>query len=358
MSSNPWSRPTFNLNLSAWRGIRRRNPEPIDPRLEVRFWLTAAMFSMLGRMQARRYRHLFDRIELRPPIFIVGHWRSGTTLLHELLALDPSLTAPSTYACFNPHHFLLTRHRTLSARQLVRPTGDMTVSSSSPQEEEFALLCMGAVSPYEAFLFPRALHHLEALCDPAFYGPAQQLRWERAITWMLRATALVQGTDKHIVLKSPTNSFRIGKLSALFGDAKFIKVVRDPCAVFASTRELWRSMWERYALAAPLPDEVLIERVLETGLALKRRLEDGLRTISRDRIATVRFEDLVADPRKSLERLCEELNIGDPPTIQARVDTYMRTNPPPPPLSTEQWVPMVQTRWREIFDDWGYLMRQ
>ena len=39
------------------------------------------------------------------PIFVIGHWRSGTTLLHELLVLDPRAHFPDTYACFAPNHF-------------------------------------------------------------------------------------------------------------------------------------------------------------------------------------------------------------------------------------------------------------
>jgi len=83
-----------------------------------------------------------------------GSWRSGTTLLHELLAMDDQFGAPTTYACFNPHQFLLTRHRLPAATPIVRPAGDMTILPSSPQEEEFALFCMSATSPYEAFMFP------------------------------------------------------------------------------------------------------------------------------------------------------------------------------------------------------------
>src|SRR5262249_20132702 len=42
------------------------------------------------------------------PLFIIGHWRTGTTLLHEMLVLDPRHTFPTTYECLEPNHFLLT----------------------------------------------------------------------------------------------------------------------------------------------------------------------------------------------------------------------------------------------------------
>ena len=45
---------------------------------------------------------------LHAPLFIIGHWRTGTTLLHELLILDPRHNYPNTYQCLAPNHFLLT----------------------------------------------------------------------------------------------------------------------------------------------------------------------------------------------------------------------------------------------------------
>ncbi|HVA40959.1 MAG TPA: sulfotransferase [Candidatus Binataceae bacterium] len=354
MSSGAWSRPAFNLNLSAWRSIRIRHPEPIDRGLELRFYLAAGVLSALEMLQRRLYQRVLDQLDLRPPLFLVGHWRSGTTLLHELLALDEHFAAPSTYACFNPHQFLLAHHHAPAATRLVRPTGDMTVSPSSPQEEEFALLCMGATSPYEAFVFPSALHQFEALCDPDLFEHAQELRWNAAITWILKATAYVCGADKRLLVKSPANSFRVPRLSALFPGARFIRLVREPCAVFASTLRLWQSMWERYALAAPLGREVLIERILETRLALERRLQSALRTLPADRVATVRYEDLVADPCHTIELLYERLALGDPSPLLPKVSAYMARNPPSAPHPAQDWRRLVQARWPEMFDEFGY----
>ena len=163
MSANAWTRPVFNLDAAAWRGIRSRNREPIARGLALRFYLAGSALSALDALQKRIYRRVLDGITTRPPVFLVGYWRSGTTLLHELLALDDCFAAPSTYQCFNPHRFLLTVHRAPGENRVVRPAGDMTVSPSSPQEEEFALLCMGAISPYEAFMFPGAFERFEML---------------------------------------------------------------------------------------------------------------------------------------------------------------------------------------------------
>ncbi|HUY26060.1 MAG TPA: sulfotransferase [Candidatus Binataceae bacterium] len=357
MSTGAWSRPVFNLNAAAWGGIRARNREPIDRGLALRFYLAGGALSALGILQRRLYGSVVDQTALKPPIFLVGHWRSGTTLLHELLALDGKFAAPSTYECFNPHHFLFAPYRPPDEKLVLRPTGDMTVSPASPQEEEFALLCMGAISPYEAFLFPRALERFEALCDPDLFDGAQQLRWNDAMTWILKATAYVRGADKPLLLKSPANSFRIRRLGALFPGAAFIRTVREPCAVFASTLRLWQSMWQRYALTAPLAQEALIERILETRRALEQKLRSAAAFLPAGRYVTVRYEDLVSDPCATIELLYDRMALGDPSALLPKVRAYLAERPRPPAQSADQWRPLVQARWPEMFDEFSYPRR-
>ncbi|HUO03999.1 MAG TPA: sulfotransferase [Candidatus Binataceae bacterium] len=355
MSSGAWSRPAFNLSLAAWRRIRGRNREPIGGALEARFYLAGGIFSALATLQNRLYLPTLNRLELRPPLFLVGHWRSGTTLLHELLALDDAFVAPSTYACFNPHHFLLTRYGAPSAERVTRPTGDITVSASSPQEEEFALLCMGATSPYEAFMFPSAIHRLEALSDPGLFEPAQAQSWSDAMTWILKATTFIQGPEKRLLVKSPTNSFRVPTLSTLFPGAMFIRLVREPCAVFASTLGLWQSMWQRYALTPPPHQDMLIERILETRLAMERKLKNSMLKLPANRVATIRYEDLVADPCGVISHLYERLGFGDPSAMLPKVSAYMAQNSRRTAQSTADWSPLVNARWSELFDEFGYV---
>jgi hypothetical protein len=354
MSWAVWSRPAFNLNLSAWRNIRSRHPDPIGRGLELRFYLAGSLFSALGILQERFYRRVLDQLDLRPPLFLVGHWRSGTTLLHELLAMDEQFAAPTTYACFNPHQFLLTRHRPPPATHIVRPTGDMTILPSSPQEEEFALFCMGATSPYEAFMFPSALGQFETLCDPGGFEHARRLRWSTAITWILKATVYACGASRRPLVKSPANSFRIPWLNTLFPGAMFIRVVREPCAVFASSLRFWQSMWDRYAVTAPLRQKDLIERVLEIRLALEQWLHSGLRTLPPHRVATIRYEDLVADPCRTIELVYRQLALGDPSPLLPKARAYMMRNRRPATPSAEEWRSLVQARWPEMFDEFSY----
>ena len=36
----------------------------------------------------------------QPPVFIIGHWRSGTTMLHELMIQDPAPFVPQHLPMF------------------------------------------------------------------------------------------------------------------------------------------------------------------------------------------------------------------------------------------------------------------
>ncbi|MDP9222377.1 MAG: sulfotransferase, partial [Actinomycetota bacterium] len=65
--------------------------------------------SIAARMQQLIYGRRIAATRVRPPIFILGHWRSGTTLLHELIALDDRFSFPTTAQCFCPNDFLVIR---------------------------------------------------------------------------------------------------------------------------------------------------------------------------------------------------------------------------------------------------------
>jgi hypothetical protein len=62
----------------------------------------------MGGLQHAISREQLTKANFRNAVVVLGDWRSGTTLLHELLCLDARYTYPTTHACMNPHHFLPT----------------------------------------------------------------------------------------------------------------------------------------------------------------------------------------------------------------------------------------------------------
>ena len=98
-----------------------------------------------------------------PPVFIVGHWRSGTTLLHNLLSRDPGFCFPTIVDVLRPYDFypnpldFVTRRIVLRFLPPTRPMDDVRIDPESPQEEELALATMGAPSFFNCIYFPKEM---------------------------------------------------------------------------------------------------------------------------------------------------------------------------------------------------------
>ena len=146
----PWWSPRFwhGMPLGVWLDLMREHGGRASPsRWGLVGTITAAAaFNSLAEplSNARFRRQLTNPPATDPPLFIIGHWRSGTTLLHELMMLDDRFCCPNTYQCFAPGHFLLTESVVTSALSWIipskRPMDDVAAGWDRPQEDEFALV--------------------------------------------------------------------------------------------------------------------------------------------------------------------------------------------------------------------------
>jgi hypothetical protein len=79
---------------------------------------------------------------IKPPIFILGHWRSGTTYLHNLLTQDPQFGYISMLEASFPKSFLITNFFKFFMNSFLpkkRPMDNMEMGLNFPQEEEMAI---------------------------------------------------------------------------------------------------------------------------------------------------------------------------------------------------------------------------
>ena len=145
----PWYSPRFwhGMRMGDWFQLLARNRFRISPtRLGLAFTVSCmtVVNSGLSLIQWLIFRRrIANTVIEHPPIFIIGHWRSGTTYLHELMVRDEQYTFPTTYDCFMPNHFLISGW---FLPRLVgfllpgkRPMDNMDVGFDSPQEDEWAL---------------------------------------------------------------------------------------------------------------------------------------------------------------------------------------------------------------------------
>ncbi len=149
-----------------------------------------ALLALRGEIQEGRRG---ARRSSPPPIFVIGHWRTGTTLLHDLFSVDPNLAYPTTFECFFPHHFLLTEEvlskvmRGLLPKK--RPQDDVPVGFDRPQEEEFGMMMLGEGTPYLTHAWPRFGPADTEYLDFKGVPEAEQKKWADAYMWFYRRLA-------------------------------------------------------------------------------------------------------------------------------------------------------------------------
>jgi omega-hydroxy-beta-dihydromenaquinone-9 sulfotransferase len=352
------SRRYLNLTAGAWRQLRRNWGLAPSPLL---FWQTlvpGSLLSALAKLQSATARAQLAAADCRNAVIVLGYWRSGTTLLHELLSLDPRYTFPTTHACMNPQHFLLSEAPVLARNQsgAPRPMDDMEVRPGSPQEDEFALLGLGARSPYEAILVPEKLPQALRLADPQDLLAPDDARWQAVFLSFLKGVS-VRGGGRPVILKSPTHAFRVVTLRRLLADARFILVVRDPYTSFESVIRMWRRMFETYALS-PIPaDDEIREAVLADRLRFEAKLAVGTAGLPENRFAMLKYECLVANPVGEIEQLYRRLELGDFGAVRASIaaeaerrSAYRARGQTP----AREWRERIGKDWAEILTKYGY----
>jgi hypothetical protein len=361
-SWHEWAAPLWiGCNFSAWMRLLIRNRFAVHWsrwHFAIIYTFLSVAHSFLGFMQKVIFgRRVADTVIADAPIFIVGHWRTGTTLLHELLTLDERHTSPTSYECLVPHHFLLTEWLAPWMGFLVskhRAMDNMELSLEHPQEDEFVLCMLGQPSPYLTIAFPNRPQQDLRYLDLEELTPRELAAWKQ--TFFRFVQQVYFRRRRRVVLKNPPHSFRIKVLLDLFPQAKFIHIVRDPYVVYPSTIHLRQSLYRKHGLQRPT-FAGLDEQVLSTYLDLYRKLDEGRKVVDPSSFYELRYEDLIADPEVQLRRLYEHLGLGDFEQYRPRLRKYLaehaqyETNTYE--LTAEQRA-IVTERWGEVIDHYSY----
>jgi omega-hydroxy-beta-dihydromenaquinone-9 sulfotransferase len=291
-------------------GLQRLRSAGLNTRYCIEWFGGASLASAMHWLQTASSSEQNPAASCDGPLFILGHWRSGTTLLQELLSLNPAFCTPNTYECLYPYHFELTE-RALSRvgrlrRPAPRPMDGMPVSLDSPQEDEFALLSIGAISMYRWMILPSQFQACLRDLDPSMWTSRDTEEWKKTFLQFVRQIQSLR--PGLVLLKSPPHQFRIPLLRQIFPNARFIHLVRDPARVFSSSINLWRDMFTIHA-TEPFAHVNIAECVLRIGEVQERLVFPEIASLPAEVCCRVRFEDLVKAPLEILAMLHETMKI-------------------------------------------------
>jgi hypothetical protein len=266
------------------------------------------------------------------PLFVVGPPRTGTTILLELLALDPQLRAPIAYEALYPFASMgsVERRLTLSESEqefwadIHPPFMTMHELASNLPCECVHFLMYDFAGPHWGMIYDTPsftgwqLEHLESL------GRVYRLHRRMLQTFEHEAP---NAEPRRWLLKSP---FHVASLPALFAeypDARVIHTQRDPrkflpslVSILSAVRFM-RSDAVDVALIASLM-EPTYQMFLEGAIAART---DG--TIPNERIVDSHFADLMRDPVASLRSTYEQLELPWPANHDRTITEYLANKP-------------------------------
>ena len=241
------------------------------------------------------------------PVFIVGHWRTGSTFLHQLMNLDPQFVAPTAFQVSVPDSFLVSRKyyepimtKVMSKK---RPMDNVALGFDEPQEDEYALMKLTLDSPLIKLLFPdNNEYFLNGFTD---FIPSDKEKWKNELFNFCRKLDFQSG--KRIVLKNPFHSMRIPMLTKMFPEAKFIHIYRNPYDVIPSTVNLWNIVGEQNRLKKRWIEPKLKDVISGFDRILKKTQQD-LNALPKESWYELRFEDFEKNPKAEIQKMYDHFN--------------------------------------------------
>ena len=346
-SLEPLGRPSAD---AYWERAQRLNPAAGEPTPETRAALSAltqslnedAALNFIGKIaawidctrmaathlrveQALREAPETEQTELPTPIFVLGLFRSGTTILHRLLGEDPDSRTLPHWESFDPVH---------------------TPEGPEPRQRKLARMLMLAdiISPSIKAIHPMDAHQTDecrGLFTNVFRTPQFNVQYRVGgyVDWLLAQDATIayrhhrrqlqlahrhRPHGKRFVLKDPTHTFFVDAILEVFPNARFVFIHRDPaetlssiCSLHAYARSVFSSDVDAHAIGAELSDSYMT-RLLEPAVATVDRLPAG-------RVAHVRSPDLSRDPVGTIAEAYRVLGMELGNEARVAMHEYMRT---------------------------------
>ncbi len=338
------------------------NKFKVYPKYWLRF-LYAFLLSIitwpLRLVEYLRFHRKIKKTEIeQDPVFVIGHYRTGTTYLMTLLAHDKSKGYVSNIEGYCPNFFLafpkFTKWLIDASLPEQRPMDNVIMGAEEPTEEEYSIGAFTKYGYYTGFIFPRNFDLYTKYLT--FEGMPKDLKkWKKAYYYFVQKMTL-KYEGKQMIFKNPTNSYRIRHILDMFPEAKFIHTYRNPYKVFKSTVKFFDEVFAIYTLQPWDKDKMELD-ILRNYRLLYEHLERDLSLIPENRIVHVKYEDFVEQPMETIEKIYKTLNLDNfeeyKTDFQKYVDSQKGYKPNKHHISDEV-ILKVNQFWTDMRQKYGY----
>lgn len=353
--------PLNGADLKTLGSVVRRSGLPANPLQSAMIGLSSAVrapFSLAEKIWLETKLPAIE--EMEPPVFILGHWRSGTTHLYNIMTKSNAWGYVPPVATGLPWDlFGLARvfnpilERALPEHRYI---DNIPVKPDSPQEDEIALANMSPLSFYHGIYFPKDF--AEYLNRGLFFEGCSKNEveaWENRFQYLMRKLYLYHD-KKPLLIKNPVYTGRLATLKRLFPTAKFIHIHRNPHEVFRSMQNFYAKLLKELSLQSY--DHIDIdEAILSVYPRMMQKLEEDSADLGEDRYFEIGYDALDKNPVETIQSIYSKLNL--PGFVDAKqpfeayldsVQTFEKNKFTPTPVAAAK----VEERWGYYLDKWGY----
>jgi hypothetical protein len=353
----------FLTRLSTWIRLLRQNR--IDPEYRKKaFYITLMVILTFPIQLLQRiiYYPSYRKVEKmgKAPLFVIGHWRSGTTHLHYIMSRDPQFGFVSNYLTFAITMCLIGRgwlNRFIALFvPRTRPQDNVRISIDTPQEEELPLANLTDCVAMHSFHFPRNQSYFRKYNLFQDIKRREKRRWKKAYREMVNITKIYVD-HKRLLLKNPNNTGRMLELLEIYPDANFIFIYRNPFEVYRSTVKLFDTVFKTQFLQN-ISDQEIEEIIFYNYRTIMQRYLEQRKEIPQKQLIEVCYEELEKDPLGIVRQVYDRLELTGFEEAHSHMKEYLKgvKNYRKSPFKElePRIVQRIQDEWGFAFDAWGY----
>ncbi len=356
--------PTFHgMTLGQWLNILQDDKLTIDWPYFYRLIPTtfkSLANSLLSRIEKQKYQTKYEDVTIKPPIFIIGHWRSGTTFMQNILANDQRFAFPNLYQVTNPNTFLISEETIITKLFSFfvpknRLFDDVPFGLKAPHEDEFIAWHSSGLTPCMSWNFPNSAMYFDRYLSFKECNISEKTQWQNDLTKFLKK--LTYKYNKQIVLKSPTHTARVKLLLKMFPEARFIHIYRNPYRIYQSTKKLHDFVYS-ISTFQRFDASIIHSRILNQYKEMYDIYFEEKESIPNNQLIEIKFESFEKEPIETIESVYSELGLPDFESTRMKVISYLlsvnnhRKNSYPE--LNESLKDEIYEHWKRNFHIWGY----
>jgi len=300
------------------------------------------------------------------PVFIIGHWRSGTSFLQYLLGKDPQFGYMNKFQAVFPNLFLHSEpflkslvERIPQTLNIIRDAQNISVNLDldSPSEIEIALTCMiSPASLHWGHIFPdNAWEYFNKYLFLETASNEEMQQWEHDYHHLIKKISM-KNDGKQMLIKSPGNTCRIEKLLELYPNARFIYIHRNPYDVFYSNIKLWNTLLDNLAVQN-FTEQQMELIIIRTYKKLIKKYIKQKNQIPEGQLVEIRFKKLISEPVNELFSVYEHLHLDGFAKAEPYFHHFLENNAKGNSSSykyKKRIITLINKNWSFAFKRWGY----